>query len=231
VTTTLTDTFLRLETPEGVELGLRIAGPIPRALAWLVDLGIRLGIYFALASVFSVLGEAAVPILLLSLFALEWSWSIGFEVYGSGATPGKRVLGLRVVKDDGTPVGWQESVLRNVTRTADFLPFGYAIGLASIFATDDGKRLGDRVAGTLVVHREPPPGSDVSLPDVPLFRAPVVLSAEEQEALVEFARRAPSLTAPRRAELADHLSGLTDAKGSAGVQRVLGMARWSVGEA
>lgn len=231
MTSSLTDTFLRLETPEGVELGLRIAGPIPRALAWLVDLSIRVGIYFAVASGVSVLGEAAIPLILLAIFALEWSWSIGFEVYASGATPGKRLLGLRVVKDDGTPVGWQESVLRNVTRTADFLPFGYAIGLASIFATDDGKRLGDRVAGTLVVHSDPPPVVEVSLPDVPPFRAPVVLSAEEQEALVEFARRAPSLTVSRRAELADHLSGLTDAKGNAGVQRVLGMARWSVGEA
>jgi uncharacterized RDD family membrane protein YckC len=230
----LTDTKLRLETPEGVELALRVAGPVPRALAWLVDILLRGAVYFTLLSVLGAAlpVEALLPTVVITLFLLEWGWAITFEVRGRGATPGKRALGLRVVRDDGTPVGWQEAVLRNITRLADFLPFGYMIGLISMASSGSFKRLGDRVAGTLVIHHDVAPVRHAhSMPAVDPVRPDVGLSAAEQEVLVEFALRARDLTPSRRVELADHAFALTGAKGTDGVRRLAGMARWSAGEA
>lgn len=226
----LVDTGHTVEAPEGVELGLRIASPIPRAVAWASDLGMRAFIYLSLANVLFLMGPVGQALGVLVFFALEWGWSIGFEVYGQGSTPGKRLVGLRVVRDDGTPVGWSESVLRNVTRTADFLPFGYALGFLSCLAGEDGKRLGDRAAGTLVVHRSAP-DREGEIAEVPPVRPPVPLSLEEQGALIEFARRSPSWTPARRREVADHLVELSGASGEEGARRLIGMARWILGAA
>ena len=94
-------------------------------------------------------------LMLLGFFLLEWFYPVFFELR-SGATPGKRAMGLRVVHDDGTPVGAVASVIRNLLRVADFLPLFYAAGLVSCLVDRDFRRLGDLAAGTLVVHSEPP---------------------------------------------------------------------------
>ena len=82
------DTLCAQETPEGVELEFSPAGPVPRALAWIVDAGIRCALYLALASALHGLGRVGLGLTLLTLFLLEWFYPVGFEVLAGGQTPG-----------------------------------------------------------------------------------------------------------------------------------------------
>jgi uncharacterized RDD family membrane protein YckC len=197
----LLDTARELETPEGIELNLRVAGAVPRSLAWATDSLIRIAVYIVLSMVLLPLGRFGSGVFLIVLFLLEWFYPVAFEVLGNGATPGKRLLGLCVLHDNGTPVGWSASVVRNLLRFVDFLPLLYAFGLVSMLLHRDFKRLGDLAAGTIVVYREYMPraaerGQSRALaPAYPLL-------PEEQQALVDFAERQGQLTAERAGELA-----------------------------
>ena len=223
------DTVREIHTPEGVALRLPAAGPVPRALAWAIDLGIRLCLLSACAMLFSVLGRAGMGFYLLALFLVFWAYPIVCEGLWNGQTPGKRALELRVVSSDGAPVGWLAACVRNLMRTVDMLPFGYACGLLAGLADPWGRRLGDLVAGTMVVHapkeRTLPPlsGEDVHAPAVPLRPA-------EQAAVIAFAERAPLLTPERQAELADIAEPATGTRGELGVRRLAAIANWLLGK-
>ena len=115
------------------------------------------------------IGGIGIAFLLILFFALEWFYPVVFELTPSGATPGKRVFGLRVVMDNGLPVTAAASLTRNLLRVADFLPFGYGFAIVSMLLRRDCKRLGDIAAGTIVVH-EPRPVPRIELTEV----APVV---------------------------------------------------------
>ncbi|MDX1565494.1 MAG: RDD family protein, partial [Phycisphaeraceae bacterium] len=127
------DTLRHVEIPEGVEIHLRIAGPVVRGLAWLIDALIIFGLIilaFMLTGLSAmVLGVAAAGLLYLMMFAILTFYWVIFEVFFGGATPGKRSMGIYVTKPSGEPVGLQESLLRNLLRFADFLPLFYAFGL------------------------------------------------------------------------------------------------------
>src|SRR5690606_26380883 len=146
------DTFREVHTPEGVALRLPAAGPVPRALAWLIDLGIRVVVLSVSAGLLGALGKAGTGLYFIFVFVLLWAYPVVFEALFDGQTPGKRALELRVVSGDGAPVGWLAALVRNLLRTVDMLPVGYGFGLVSSLADPYGRRLGDMVAGTLVVH-------------------------------------------------------------------------------
>ena len=99
-------------------------------------------------------GFAAGAILALTVFSLLFVYPTAFELGAAGQTPGKRWNNLRVVHDDGSPLTFRSSALRNVLRLVDLLPGLYLVGAIAIFATRTNQRLGDLAAGTLVV-REP----------------------------------------------------------------------------
>jgi uncharacterized RDD family membrane protein YckC len=80
----------------------------------------------------------------------SFGYFIGFEAT-SGATPGKRLLGIKVVKDDGSPMDWGAAIIRNVLRVVDYLPFSYLLGFCLIVFQSRKQRIGDMAAGTLVV--------------------------------------------------------------------------------
>jgi hypothetical protein len=165
--------------------------------------------------------------LLVFVFVCEWLYPVIFEVYLGGATPGKRALGLHVLHEDGTPIGLQASLLRNLLIPIDLIPFG-APGFFSALASRDFQRLGDRVAGTLVVYvdeRAKPPALSPATPESP----PVPLRLDEQAAMIEFSVRAPTWPLDRAVEVADRLEPLTEATGIDGVRRLLGYARWIEG--
>ena len=107
---------------------------------------------YAAAMVAAFMGGIGVAFLLILFFALEWFYPVAFELTASGATPGKRVFGLRVVMDNGLPVTPAASLTRNLLRAADFLPFGYGFAIVSMLLRRDFKRLGDIAAATIVVH-------------------------------------------------------------------------------
>ncbi len=190
-----------METPEGVDLLLRPAGLVPRALAFAVDLAIRGAILLALFISLGLLGKFGMGLGALLLFLVQWWYMVLFEVLNQGRTPGKHWLGLRVVHDDGTPVGWASSLTRNLLRFVDLLPFGYFLGALSCLGHPAFKRLGDIAAGTLVVYQEKPAERPALAPAEPVA-PPVGLSLDEQRALISFAERQASLSPDRRRELA-----------------------------
>jgi len=195
------DTLRTIETPEGVELSLRIAGPVVRSAAWTVDFLIRTVIYLGLSVAFSTLGEAGSGLLLLSVFLLEWLYPVLFEIYRDGATPGKKRLKIKVLYTSGAPISWSGSLLRNLLRAVDILPFLYGFGLLTICLNRNFQRLGDLAAGTLVVYADPL-HSKVGLPDAEPLPAPYPLTSEEQRAILSFAERAQGLPPARVQELA-----------------------------
>lgn len=195
------DTVFSVATPEGIELHLRVAGPVPRALAWLLDLLWRFAVLVALAIALGQLNALGVGLWLLCWFALEWLVPAWCEVKLGGATPGKKALGLKVVRDDGAPVGWGAALTRNLLRFADFLPAFYLGGLLAMLGNREFKRLGDFVAGTLVVYAERPV-EERRIPPAEPQSPPRGLSLDEARCVLDFAERAPQLGAARAAELA-----------------------------
>ena len=147
------DTAREVPTPEGIELSLRLAGPVSRSLAWLIDFVVRVVAMAALSTALSLLGKFGIGLLLILWFALEWLYPTVFEVWFDGATPGKRSLGLIVLHDDGTPVRLPASLTRNLLRAVDFFPILYGFGLVTMLLNRDFKRIGDIAAGTVVVYR------------------------------------------------------------------------------
>jgi uncharacterized RDD family membrane protein YckC len=224
------DTHHEIVTPEGVSLHLPVAGPVPRALAWLIDFALRLAVLFVASLVLGLLGAAGVGALMVLTFAVFWFYPVVFEALSDGRTPGKRALGLQVVSGDGAPIGWRASFARNLLRTVDMMPFGYAAGLVACLCDPAARRLGDMVAGTLVVHRLP----QADLAHVPAV-APMApaepLQPAEQAAIVAFAERAPQLTPARRDELADLAAPLVRARGHEAAHRLYAIANWLLGRA
>lgn len=225
------DTLYTAETPEGIALSLRPAGLVSRCLAYLIDFGIRLGVFIAVAIGSSFAGGLGTAFLLITYFALEWLYPVVFELTGSGGTPGKRAMGLQVVMDSGLPVTPAASVVRNLLRAADFLPGLYAFGALAMLSRGDFKRLGDMAAGTLVVYGETVqlhgavPGAEPAAPARPL-------APGEQAAIIAWAGRASRLTPARLEELAQLAlpvcTGATSPQATA-TARLLGVAQWVLG--
>jgi uncharacterized RDD family membrane protein YckC len=227
------DTLQSVELAEGVEIRLRMAGPMPRAGAYLIDFAIRTGVMFVGGIVLSVAGVAiggtvARGLMLLAWFLMDWLYPVFFEAGKRGATPGKRAVGLRVVQATGSPITLGQAVIRNFLRFIDSMPlFTYAFGMTSCLATKRFQRLGDLAAGTVVIYDRiqsmpitaaPPPIAPVPLP--------VGLTADETRALALFRERAGLWSEGRRVEIADQASVLTGTTGPAGVSRLMAMAHW-----
>jgi uncharacterized RDD family membrane protein YckC len=226
------DTVVSVETPEGILLELRPAGLTARAYAFTLDGLIRLAIMYGGLMVSAFLGGIGVAFLLILFFALEWFYPVVFELTSSGATPGKRVFGLKVVMDNGLPITPAASVTRNLLRAADFLPFGYGFAITSMLLRHDSKRLGDIAAATLVVH-QPPAIAKIVLSQVAAVAPVRPLAPEDQAVLVAFAARADLLTPERLDELAALAAPVSGDAGRSGgevTRRVLGVAQWVLGQ-
>lgn len=157
------DDQVRIATPEGVALELTLAGVGSRVLATAVD-GLIQALIFAIGS--AMVGAAALalgPDAEMLILAGQFLWftlvflgyPTAFERFGDGKTPGKGVLSLRVVTTGGQPLTLTTATIRNLFRLIDLLPAFYLGGLASILATSLNQRIGDVVAGTLVIRDRP----------------------------------------------------------------------------
>lgn len=204
------DTVLTVETPESIDLPLRLAGPVVRGVAFALDGVVRLGLYIALGTAASALGTYGVGLFLLILFFVEWFYPVFFEICGDGMTPGKWLLGLQVLHDDGTPIGWSASAIRNLLRFVDFLPIFWGFGVMSMLLHHQFKRLGDIAAGTVVIYRDRTAPA-VQRPSGEPIVPPVALTVEEQRAVVDFAERNAQLNPERARELAQIASPLNAA--------------------
>lgn len=163
------ETTLSIDTPENVVFGYQIAGIGSRFMAALIDtlliLVLQVIANFTLLLLgATILGSSPlqgpesgslawlVALLGLVAFAFLWGYYIFFEALWNGQSPGKRWLGLRVIRKNGTPAELSEIVIRNLVRLVDFLPLYYGIGVITMFIDGRSRRLGDLAAGTLVVY-------------------------------------------------------------------------------
>lgn len=160
--------IFEIETPERVAFGYEIAGIGSRFIAALVDTAFLAGlqvVVFGLAALLipPLLGDSngepgalasswLLGIFGLLSFGLLWGYYIFFEMIWNGQSPGKRLVRLRVVRADGTPITLNEAVIRNLVRLVDFLPLLYGVGVVTMFVDARARRLGDLAAGTLVVR-------------------------------------------------------------------------------
>src|SRR6266516_483431 len=169
---------LAIETPEHLVLELELAGVGSRIAAAACD-AVLLGVLYVglgLALVALATGRETpgpwstlVAVLaLLALFLLFWGYFLLFEALNHGRTPGKRLMGIRVVMDTGHPITFAAAAVRNLIRVVDALPFGL-VGLAFVLFHPQNKRLGDIVAGTVVARDRP---EDLQLAGVPPNRQP-----------------------------------------------------------
>ncbi|MGH7578537.1 MAG: stage II sporulation protein M [Gemmatimonadales bacterium] len=219
---------LQVETPEHVILDLEIAGVGSRALAALLDLliliGAGIGVFIVLAIVagFGVtVGSLGGAILLLGGFAVWTGYFILFEGLRQGQTPGKRIVGIRVVSDTGNAVTLGAAAARNLLRIADFMPPPYLIGLLLVALHPRGKRLGDMVAGTVVARDRP---FQMVVARTGARAAPASLSLipeltdAEFRVLAKFESRQAQLSQPARLRLASAIARrLSDHPAPAGV--------------
>ncbi|WP_248748719.1 RDD family protein [Pseudomonas sp. MWU15-20650] len=222
------DTHYQIETPEGIDLPLRPAGLPPRALAFAFDLGVRGVIMGILLVPLALLGNIGIGLGSLLLFLVSWWYMVLFEVLNQGCSPGKQVMGLRVIQDDGTPIGWSGSLIRNLLRFVDMLPFAYFLGAISCLQHPHFKRLGDLAAGTLVVYREQPLARP-RIPQATALRLPFALSLGEQRAILGFAERQAELSAERTHELAAILAAPLQVSPARAVEQLNGVARGLLG--
>ena len=233
------DTTLLAETPEGIAILLRPAGAVPRSLAYALDWFIRFIVFSIAAGVLGGVKGVGVGLMLIVYFGLEWLYPIVFELLPGSATPGKRVLGLQVMMDTGLPVTPSAAVTRNLLRVADFMPVAFAFGLLAMLLRRDFKRLGDVVAGTLVVHAEQVRLAG-ALPEVEPLAPRVPLTRAQQVAILHLAGRARRLTSERVDELAalaenalpppDYAPGRASPPPIRPGPRLLAVAQWLMGQ-
>jgi uncharacterized RDD family membrane protein YckC len=216
----------QVETPEQIELTLPLAGIGSRSVAYLLDLLCQIiPITLAALLAFTIVPMAAdaeiftknaagvpelttVPLAILSLtiFAVNFGYFALFETFWRGQSPGKRWVGLRVVKDGGFALDGRAALVRNLLRIVDFLPAFYVAGMASIFLTRSGKRIGDYAAGTIVVRERKVGNLALVAPYSPDAQVSSALGAEEVALLTGFLDRRSSLDDDARERLAAQLA-------------------------
>ena len=241
---------LNIETPEQVDLRFPIAGIGSRFLAILTDTVLQIVALFVMFFVFGLIVSAAphvrgtttmintgakwfVAAVVLFYFLLYWGYFSLFEAFWNGQTPGKRLLKIRVIKDSGRQITLFEALARNLIRIVDALPSFYLVGVITMLCNREQKRLGDLVAGTIVIHERseeqpllshnsrtftaslyPQPLETPQVPAAPLVPADGIarLDAGDLNVIDTFFSRALDLDLDKRAEIAGRIAQRMSAK-------------------
>ena len=160
------DETLVIETPERVPLHFALASIGNRFIACAIDHTIQIVTLIVISIIFAIIADFAdfgsrlsnapkwvIALLIIIVFLLMSGYFAFFEWLWRGQTPGKRWMKLRVIREDGRPISFFEAIVRNLLREFDIMPFPfYSIGLISVFSTNRDQRVGDLVAGTVVVR-------------------------------------------------------------------------------
>jgi uncharacterized RDD family membrane protein YckC len=154
-----------IKTPEYVSLQFQSAGLGSRAAAFIIDqiillivnILIIIGLLFMINGTFMDFFSANMPSYLVGaaiilIFIIRWGYFFAFEYFSGGSTLGKKMVGIRVIQENGHSITLLSSLIRNLLRIIDSLPMNYLVGMLMIFFHTKHKRLGDLVAGTVVVH-------------------------------------------------------------------------------
>jgi uncharacterized RDD family membrane protein YckC len=222
---------LNVDTPEQIALEFPLAGIGSRFLAIFIDSLLQIVFFLvviliaaftvsALADLWASLGSlsnfvGAIVFFLLP-FCLYWGYYAFFEIIWRGQTPGKRVAGIRVIHQTGRPMTAVEAIGRNLMRGIDLLPTLYAIGLITMICNKENKRLGDFVAGTIVVHDKNIENVQTgwSNKENPLAAVPEItkLTSEELVLIETFLSRRYELEYNVRTTTAQQIAGLVQQK-------------------
>jgi uncharacterized RDD family membrane protein YckC len=214
---------LIIDTPEQVHLEFVLAGIGSRFMAALLDTLIEVGIGLVV-SLIAVLVFAASPltgssptwilaILIFVVFLIMWGYYAIFETLWKGQTPGKRWAGIRVIKESGRPINAYEAIARNLVRFVDYLPGFYGVGVITMLLNHKNRRLGDLVAGTLVVHetsdREVAPFFNIGSANSNfIFPQAANLTLQEAELIEAFLVRRLGMTPAIRRENAERIAAM-----------------------
>lgn len=226
------DTLQTLELAEGVEIRLRIAGPFLRLVAFSIDVLVQGGALMVVGLLGDLMGNivglnVASGVMMLFYFFVSWFYFVLMEAGKSGATLGKKAMGLRVVQSTGARLTMGQAMIRNFIRVIDLW---FPLLPLVPFLNKKFQRLGDMAAGSLVVYAkplvEPVMSGPPALVSVPVTRP---LLREEVAAIMSFRDRSGNWSEPRRVEMAAHLGPLTQEEGIRNVSTVMGMARWLEG--
>jgi len=194
---------LTIDTPEQVHLEFVLAGIGSRFMAVFLDMLIQTALYvvlFFIAFGLLALGDFSktrsmwvIAIWSFVAFCIYWGYYAAFEIFWQGQTPGKRWAGIRVIKESGRPINAFEAITRNLLRVIDWLPGFYGFGVVTMMLNKKNRRLGDFVAGTLVVHESSDRESAVffNTPDSTPYAFPQAtrLSLQEVELIETFLAR------------------------------------------
>jgi uncharacterized RDD family membrane protein YckC len=209
---------LTIATPEGVSLELVLVGLGSRCVARLLDSLVQAGLVLGWLLLLAASGGASLvaAAAYVGIFASLFVYDIVFEVLGSGRTPGKRWAGLRVVQDGGDPVGWGASAVRNVVRLVDLLPGMYLVGSLCVLLSSRSQRVGDLIAGTIVVRerRGSGPSLDQVQAGLPVLGPPSdvagwqvsQVTADDVALVRQFLQRRAGLEAGARRRLGEDLA-------------------------
>jgi len=210
------DATLHVVTPENIAFEYRLAGPFRRLPALVLDMCVRIAVEIGLLYILLLTIGLASPGLAMFIFLvlyliIDWFYGVLFETFLNGQTPGKYVLGLRVLSENGQPINGMQATLRNLLRAADLvLP---VIGILATAMNRKYQRLGDLVAGTIVVVEERQWLTGVAQLDDPraiqlaAYLPPnFVVSRSMAKALATYVERRRFFTPPRRREVARHLA-------------------------
>ena len=223
---------IRIETPEHVVFEYELAGPASRAVAAMVDgllVGLALFAVFIAIVVSQAAADATGPWMIalgaVAAFVLFWGYPVFFEIWWKGQTPGKRAVGLRVIQEGGYALTPAVVLARNLLRLVDFLPGFYLLGLLVMVIHPRNQRIGDVVAGTLVIRDRT--SAAARLPaalrpaHVPLGAEDVVadlrrggahkLPVEQIRLIEDFLARRASMTPDARRRIAERLAAAVGA--------------------
>jgi uncharacterized RDD family membrane protein YckC len=224
------DRNVDVRTPESIDFTYELAGLGSRFLALIIDMVLQVVVLVAIfagilflaskapqsagkvaaaagADADKIAAAVAIAIVSIIVFTIFFGYFIIFELFWNGQSPGKRVLGIRVVRDGGFPVDFGASLVRNIIRIGELSLGFYALSAIAAVFSPENKRLGDLAAGTIVVRDE-----RLALPDAlrkeptPAYAATLYLSGSERELIKRFLDRRDALDTQRRRELAAQLA-------------------------
>jgi uncharacterized RDD family membrane protein YckC len=235
------DRNVDVKTPESIAFTYELAGLGSRFLALAIDAAVQVlllaaligGLFLAASRLppakhvvagggEEVADAVAIAFLVVVLFLILFGYFIIFETFWNGQTPGKKALGIRVVRDGGYPADFGAALVRNLIRIGELAFGSYLLSAVSMVLSPENKRLGDMAAGTIVVR-----DARVALPEAllrqreePVYSATLYLSGEERSLIKRFLERRASLSLERRLELASQLAARVRQRVPADLQRL-----------
>jgi uncharacterized RDD family membrane protein YckC len=222
------DSTVEIVTPENIAFHYQVAGPFRRLPAFLLDQLIRVAIValfllllvlVGMTGILTNLGGMVTAVFFIGWFLLDWFYGGVLETWLNGQTPGKWVMGIRVLSVDGQPINGLQAMLRNILRTVDFFPLVYyfvpafTFGLVVMTMNKRFQRLGDIVCGTIVVVEERKWLTGIAKLDDPRIAqlasyipADYRVSRSLARTLSAYVERRRFFSLPRRREVARHLA-------------------------